>query len=231
MSETGPILVLFDIDGTLVDLHGAGRRAFTMAIAETFGWNDSLDYISFAGATDLDVLRQICKQHGYTCTPSDEHRFFVNLPKHLQRATDSSSLTILPGVIDLVARLSDDPGYLVGLVTGNIEPCAKIKLEVAGIHGSFLIGAFGHEHADRMEIARLALARAQAKVGKDRFLGQRFLIGDTPADIQAAHTIGAKAIAVATGHYSIDDLRQANANLAVSGLDEREVWRYLGLPG
>lgn len=229
MSETAPILVLFDIDGTLVDLHGAGRRAFTMALAETFGWTDELQYIQFAGATDLDVLRQICRRHDHACTPSDEHRFFVNLPKHLQRATDSSSLTVLPGVRDLIERLSANPSYLVGLVTGNIESCAQIKLEVAGLHGEFLIGAFGHEHADRMEIAKLALARAQAHLGKNRFLGERFLIGDTPADIQAAHTIGAKAIAVATGHYSIDDLRQANANLAVGGLDEREVRRFLGL--
>lgn len=215
-----PICVLFDIDGTLLDLHGAGRRAFALSLEDAFGWKDEIAYITFAGATDLDVLDQVFKRHKRELTPTDAARFFDVLPKRLRETSSSGEMTVFPGAADLVARLSAESAITVGLVTGNIESCAMIKLEKAGLHGFFALGAYGHEHGDRRVIAKLALARAAAGLPDGITFDRVFLIGDTPSDIDAAHAIGAKAIAVATGQHTDEMLRAAGADHVVRSLDE-----------
>ena len=215
-----PSLVLFDIDGTLLDLHGAGRRAFALALEEAFGWADEIEYIQFAGATDLDVLDQVFRRHQGKLTPADAEHFFAIMPHKLRETSADAEVTIYPGAIELVAQLSDDPDITIGLVTGNIESCARIKLEKAGLHGHFQLGAFGHEHGDRREIAQLALSRAEAGLSPEKKFGRKFLIGDTPSDITAAHHIGATSIAVATGHYTQEMLTHAGARHALTTLED-----------
>jgi len=212
-------LVLFDIDGTLLDLHGTGRRAFALALADAFGRNDEIAYIQFAGATDLDVLDQIFKRHQRTLTPTDVEKFFSILPVKLRETTADVEATVYPGVTELVESLSAHPDVTIGLVTGNIESCARIKLEKAQLHGHFQLGAFGHEHADRREIARLALDRARASLPPGQTFSKIFLIGDTPSDIIAAHHIGATSIAVATGQHTIDALADAGAHHVLTTLE------------
>ncbi len=219
--------VFFDIDGTLLRMHGAGRRAFSAAIRDVYGWDDDLSHINFAGATDLDVLHRIIMKHGGVPEKASTTRFFEAFPRRLEDFAKTSRCDVYPGVQELVDLLAGREDIMVGLITGNIEACAHIKLACAGLHGRFVIGAYGHEHADRNEIAMLARKRMTDALPNGQRFEKIILIGDTPSDIRAAHAISAGAIAVATGHYSIDDLLQANADLAVDSLEDPRVMEMI----
>ncbi len=212
--------VLFDIDGTLLDLKGAGRKAFVTSVNEVFRLNDDLSYIQFAGNTDLNVLQQVMNHHGRELTPEDCRRFFRFLPEELERAARNAELILYPGVRPLLEALSARHDMILGLVTGNIAACARIKLRQFNLHHHFVLGAFGDDHADRKEIARLALERVRRKISGTGTLGPLFLIGDTPNDIAAAKSIGAVAVAVATGKFNTDDLRAAEADVVLPDLGD-----------
>ncbi len=213
-------LVLFDIDGTLLDVHGAGRQAFVNCLANTFGWKDDIEYIRFDGATDLDILRKVMARHGMVPNRHEEERFFRQLPLDLEDALQRTQVTLHPGVRELLEILGKYPHVVVGLVTGNIESCARIKLERFGLHGHFVMGAFGHEHADRGQIAGLALMRARKQLQPGQQIKHRFLIGDTPSDILAASAIGARSIAVATGRHNRESLDDAGADHVLDSLGD-----------
>jgi len=224
-----PTLVLFDIDGTLLDTSGAGRRAFAQALEDAFGWGAEAQTLSFAGATDLDLLERIAQRRGTTLTPDRVEDFFARLPGTLRTALAAEPPRVYPGVRDLLAVLSARADVHLGLVTGNIESCAWVKLESCGLHDHFDLGAFGHEHADRRAIARLARTRAE-----QRLPGASFrtccLIGDTPSDIRAAHAIGARALAVATGGFTAAQLGDAGATWVLESLaDTDRILGHLGL--
>lgn len=222
-------VVLLDIDGTLLHVHGAGRQSFIRALASAFGLKDDIAYINFSGATDLDVLHRILARHGRTATPAEIGQFFEHLADELETTIRGAEVTVYPGVSELVVALAADPRVIVGLVTGNVESCARIKLRAAGLDRHVTLGAFGHEHADRREIARLALDRIRRLAGPHAPL-RVFLIGDTPSDIDAAREIGATCIAVATGRHTVAELRERGAAHAVANLaDLKAVLGLLGL--
>ena len=220
MPQTDLTLVLFDIDGTLLDTHGAGRRAFAQTLKTVFGWNDNVEHINFSGTTDLDVFHRLMKHHGHVPLPEDLEKFFGQLPIELTQTIAEQTLTLHPGVREVLEFLSRDKRVIAGLVTGNIEAGAQIKLKHLNLHGHFILGAFGHEHADRNEIARLALRRAEAQLKPGQNFRAKFLIGDTPFDIRAAHAIGAQSIGVATGTYSEQQLREAGATHVLPNLSD-----------
>ncbi len=213
-----PILVLFDIDGTLLDTHGAGRDAFIRALQVVFGWEDDLHYIHFSGSTDLDVFNRIMERRGVPVTPDDTYRFFQQLPRELRQTILPIRPTVFPGIRELLDLLAGDPRVRVGLVTGNVESCARIKLRHADIDGHFELGAFGHEHAGRTDIARLAIERARAHLAPGTEFSTIYLIGDTPSDIQAARQVGAVSIAVATGVHRLEHLLEQGADHAFADL-------------
>ena len=224
----GRVIVLLDIDGTLLHVHGAGRFAFARALAAVWGWEDDIHYINFSGATDLDVLHRILQRHGTPPLPTEIERFFETMARELQRAVQDRPVHLYPGVRELLEALSADARAVVGLVTGNTEAGARVKLRAAGLDNHFLLGAFGHEHADRAEIARLALDRARRQPGAAE--APVFLIGDTPSDIAAAHGIGAVAVAVATGQHPAAELLAAGADVVYETLEDRtRVLHTLGL--
>lgn len=224
-----PTLVLFDIDGTLLDTSGAGRHSFALALEEAFGWGAEARSISFAGATDLDLLERIAQRRSTTLTPDRVEDFFARLPVTLRTALAAEPPRVYPGVRELLAVLSARADVHLGLVTGNIESCAWVKLESCGLHGHFDLGAFGHEHADRRDIARLARARAEQRVPGGTFRSC-CLIGDTPSDIQAAHAIAATSLAVATGGFEAAQLQAAGATWVAESLaDTRQILGRLGL--
>jgi len=219
-------LVLLDIDGTLLHARGGGRLAFQRALQAEFGWADDIAHIAFAGATDLDILRRIFQRHGLELDEAVAGRFFRRLALELDAVLAAEPPELLPGARELLAELNADPEVLVGLVTGNTGSCAHIKLRHAGLRGHFVIGAFGHEHADRTEVARLALRRAR-ECAAGRPLAPVVLIGDTPADVAAARAIGATAVAVATGPHDAEALRRAGADRVLENLGDLEALRPL----
>lgn len=223
-----PIAVFFDIDGTLLHVNGAGRRAFSNAIATVFGWQDTIEYIEFAGATDLDVLHRIALVQGGTLTHEEIQRFFHQLPIELASTAHVSNATLFSGVRELVERLADHPAAHLGLITGNEERCARIKLSLFDLDHHFKFGAYGHEHGDRSEIARLANQRLHEMLPPGA-QPQRYLLGDTPSDIAAARAIGATAIGVATGVFGRQALLEAGADLVLETLENtEEVLLHLG---
>ncbi len=212
--------VLFDIDGTLLDMRGVGRQSFVRALESTFGFKDDLPYINFAGNTDLNVLQQVMAHHGRKLSEDDCTRFHEQLPLELAAASHKAELILYPGVRDLLEKLSATPGLILGLVTGNVEACAWIKLQQFNLHNHFVLGAFGDEHADRNNIAALALERVRTRLKPGQALDACFLVGDTPNDIAAAHSIGAVSVAVATGKFTTEALKAAGADVVLPDLSD-----------
>ena len=235
MTEAPPaerIGVLFDIDGTLLDMRGAGRRSFAQAVEAVFGWPDDIGYVNFAGNTDLNVLQQVMAAHRHTMTETEQRAFLARLPEELERAAAGAELVLFPGVRELLETLSGDPRVLLGLVTGNVERCARIKLRQFDLHNHFILGAYGDEHADRGRIAELALARVRRALPPGAALRACFLVGDTPFDIAAAGRVGATSIGVATGKFNAGELRAAGADHVFTDLSDTDaVLRWLGLRG
>jgi len=223
-------VVLFDIDGTLLDMRGAGRKSFVRTLKTAFDWDDEIPYINFAGNTDLNVLQQVFDRRQRRLTDADKALFFSQLPIKLEQSAGQVQLILYPGVRQLLDRLSADPQVILGLVTGNVETCARIKLRQFDLHNHFVLGAFGDDHADRREIARLALQRIREALKAGQRIGALFLIGDTPFDIEGAKSIGATSIGVATGKFGHDELRAAGADHVLTDLSETEsVLKILGL--
>ena len=222
-----PTLVLFDIDGTLLVPHGAGRRSFIRAIEAVFGWRDDIEYISFAGATDILVLRQIFAHHGQTLTDEDLRRFFEHLPLELERSMAETKPEACPGVHVLIETLAGDPGTRLGLVTGNIEACARIKLQGIGLHSAFPFGAFGEDEPHRSVLAALALRRADAFLPPGGRWSRVYLVGDAPSDVEAAKHIGAVSVAVATGQFDAALLQATGADHVLENLANLERLRAL----
>jgi phosphoglycolate phosphatase len=197
--------IFFDIDGTLLYARGAGRKAFRQAFDEALGWDQGVEHINFYGATDLDVFRRIAADRGEVSTPEMERAFFDRLGAALGKHLAEIPPELFPNVETIIPKLS--ALYRLGVVTGNIEATAKAKLKSAGLLSYFDEQGFGCgcDHPDRVEIARLALARAGNPEGA-------VLIGDTPRDVDAAKKNGMVSIAVATGVFDSKTLKDAGAD-------------------
>jgi phosphoglycolate phosphatase len=213
-------LVLFDIGGTLVDVHGAGRRAFAEAITKTWNVVDDLSDITFAGATDTGVLRQPRRRHPLAV--ADEADFFVHLAQSLLVGLTSQPPRVYDGVHECVLAWQQTPQAVLGLVTDNARRCAHIKLARAMLNPNiFTVGGYGDEHHDRHTLASLAKERAEAEY--DGAVDVTYLVGDTPNDISAAHSIGAVAVGVTTGPFTRDALLEAGAHIVMTR------WPFFGL--
>ncbi len=197
--------IFFDIDGTLLYARGSGREAFRQAFDEALGWEQSVEHVNFCGATDLDVFRKICAERGEVSTSEMEQAFFERLAPALDEQMKQNPVEVFPNIGKILGKVSKH--WKLGIVTGNIEATAKLKLKHAGLLEFFDERGFGCgcDHEDRVEIARHAWERA----GKPR---RAVLIGDTPSDINAAQANGMVAIAVATGGFDFQTLEKAGAD-------------------
>lgn len=201
-------LVLFDIDGTLLSAGGASRRAVERALHETFDTTGPIDTWAFGGKTDPQICRELLAQAGMSCATVDAHlpacldRYVAYLAEELPRA----SCELKPGFPILLDRLASEPEVVLGLLTGNIEAGARLKLAHFGLLHYFPIGVYGSDHADRYQLPALAVQRA-----KDRFElafagKQVVIIGDTPHDVGCGRSLGVRSIAVATGRHRAEEL-------------------------
>jgi len=213
-------LILFDLDGTLVNTGGAGLRAFDRAMERAFGEGMRLDALSPAGMTDPAIFRELFRlSRKRSPTKEEERRLFDLYLEFLREEVDrSSSFRVMPGVGDLLEELSGRDGILLGLGTGNLESGARIKLDRPGLNGYFSFGGFGSDSSDRSKLLRIAVRRGMDKAGRDKAPGVVFVVGDTPRDVAAGKAIGARTLAVASGPFDREALAETKPDLFLDDL-------------
>ncbi|MDA7881649.1 HAD hydrolase-like protein [Akkermansiaceae bacterium] len=214
-------LVLFDIDCTLIDTGGAGLSAIRETAERIFG-NEGPP-LDLAGSTDSGIVRGLFEHFGRSFDSAVEEEFYqVYLPL-MQRNLKSDEFDgeILPGVDSLIAALESD-GHTLGLLTGNIEQGAIVKASHYGLAEHFQFGAYGDDHWDRNLLGPIALERANRHTGKLFSAEDVLVIGDTPKDVACAHALGAPCLAVATGSFTVDQLRECGAHQVLETLDGAE---------
>jgi phosphoglycolate phosphatase len=216
-----PLAILFDIDSTLINSGGAGAESWRRAFDELYGIPADIGQYTDAGMTDPEVGRlTFAKVLGHDPTPDELATVMAKRLEHLPDAVrESEGYRVLPGVEQTLERLRDG-GYLLGLTTGGVEAAAHMKLDRGGLNRFFTFGGYGSDSPDRTELTRRALERAEKILGKPLDPKQVLVVGDTPLDIDAAHTTGAVAVGVASGHYSADQLREAGADYVLESLEE-----------
>ncbi len=225
-------LVLFDIDGTIMITNGAGRRAVHRALLEVFGTIGSPDH-RFDGKTDPQIVRELMRLAGHGDDTIDARmslmldRYVAYLHDELASPTHTSH--VFPGVHELIGALDARDDVVLGLLTGNLAAGARAKLTAVGIDPDrFRVGAFGSDHELRGELPAIAQRRARESLGLDIPGRDVVVIGDTPADLDCGRSIGARAIGVATGHYSVDVLASHGAAAVYPDLsDTGEVIRVI----
>lgn len=202
-------LVLFDIDGTLLTASGAGRRALDQALRDVYGTAGPIDGYDFRGGTDPQIIRDLLGRAGMgeSAIAAGETAVYRRYEALLETEIgDGRGVSVYPGVRALVETLAACADVVVGLLTGNIEAGARIKLRPTGLWPHFRLGAYGSDDADRTRLPHVAAGRAERLVGRTFRGPDTVIIGDTPRDIGCARAFGATAIAVATGWHSLEDL-------------------------
>jgi len=202
-------LVLFDIDGTLITSGGAGRRAIKRALERVFGTTGSLDGYDMSGKTDPRIVLEVMGGAGLEGAAVKERldEVFEAYARALaEEIGDGRDIVTMPGVAELVRLLDITDGVTLGLLTGNIEEGARIKLGPTGLLPYFPLGAFGSDDADRRRLPSLAARRAHALIGHPFRPGDVLVVGDTPHDVDCARAFGAVAVAVATGRFRREQL-------------------------
>lgn len=204
-------LLLFDVDGTLLNPRGAGRVALRQAMLKVFGLTGPIDGHDFRGKSDPAIVRELLRASGWRDAEIDSRLNDLWPPylAMLETAVEAPATrpSPCPGISSLLDRLALDPSYEVGLVTGNIREGAECKLRAAGLAGRFEVGAFGSDSERREELPALAVERASLRLGVPFRVEETTVIGDTPEDIRAARAAGARVLAVATGGYGLEELR------------------------
>lgn len=220
MSEPGAVrAVLFDIDGTILVTGGAGGVAWQHAFEELHGVEANVAEHTDAGMTDPEIAAIIFREViGREGSQEERSKAIGCYLKHLPDAVaESDGYRVMPGIEELLPRLIED-GVLLGLVTGNIETAAHIKLARARLNRFFSFGGYGSDSADRTEVAKAALSRGALVSGGTLADGACIAIGDTPRDVVAGHGAGIKVVGVATGSYDVTTLREAGADWALSSV-------------
>jgi phosphoglycolate phosphatase len=213
---SAPTVVLFDIDGTLLTTGGAGALAWRRAFRERFDVEADIGRFTESGQTDPEVAREtFVGAIGRQPTEEELGRLIMAYVRHLPaEVADSRGYRVLPGVDALLEQLAER-GTVCGLVTGNIEGAARIKMERAHLNRYFPIGGYGSDAADRPGVTRAAIRRAAMLHGHDLRPSGVAVVGDTPRDVAAAHAVGAISVGVATGEFSEAQLREAGADHVV----------------
>jgi phosphoglycolate phosphatase len=223
-----PKFMLFDIDHTLIDSGGAGALALNLAFQDVTGIENGFSGIGFAGKTDLKIIRDALEKHHIEIQDGWLGRFLDGYLIHLRTAISRRMGHIKSGVPDLLDALSKDQDFRLGLLTGNIEEGAKIKLAPFALNRFFSVGAFGSDSEDRNALLPLAVQRLAANSSILMDHGDCVVVGDTPLDVACAKANGARSIAVATGPYAIEALREADADLVVQDLsDTKKIVHWL----
>jgi len=217
-------LVLFDIDGTLIQSGGAGEKAFARVCATEFDVPNGTQNLHFAGRTDTSIVRDFFQQHRIEPSAENFRRFFDRYVFCLDFMLGQLAGRVLPGAREMIRDLRLLPkAPALGLLTGNIRLGAQIKLGHYRLWDEFATGGFGDDSEDRNQIAVIARERGSALLKQKLRRDEIVVIGDTPRDIECAKAIEAKSLAVASGGYQRDQLIEHHPTWAVETLERFSV--------
>lgn len=218
--------LLFDVDGTLADTLGAGKAALSAAMDEVYGETGPVETYDFHGRTDPEIVRGLLRSAGWP--DADIQLGLEDLwPDYLERLRGELEARAgrarpLAGVPALLARLALDERFACGLVTGNLEEGARLKLAAIGCAEPFSFGAFGSDAEERDVLPAVALARAARRFGRPFAARDAVVIGDTPADIRCGRAAGARVLAVATGRHGADELAAHRPDAVFADLSDAD---------
>ncbi len=221
------MLILFDIDATLLTSSGAGFRSMLDAGRELFGPSFHDPGVDYSGRLDPLIIAELLAANGLPSTPDSHDRFRAAYAGRLQaRLADGDRCDALPGAHELVSALEGRPGVSLGLLTGNFPETGALKLRHAGLDPArFPVQAWGcdaqNDPPTRDDLGRVAITRWTPREGAAH-PSRVVSIGDTPHDVRCALVNGCRALAVATGRHTLEDLTAAGAHLAVPRLTETQ---------
>lgn len=213
-------LVLWDIDGTLILAGGAGERALVAALHHAFGIVGTLEDIELAGRTDPWIARRVLAKFAVPDSPGNISRYLEGYLHALQGELDNPHARVLPGVRELLAALARRGDVAQGLLTGNLRRGAEIKLGHHDLWAHFAFGAFADDSETRNDLGPHALRRAASHHSVEFTADRVWVFGDTPHDIDCGKAIGARTLGVATGRYTIDELRAHQPTAAFADLSD-----------
>lgn len=217
-----PVLVLWDIDGTLLNDNRVTMTAFNRALQEIYELQEAPARIEYGGKTDSQIVLEVLGLHDIAEAAALDRleRFHERYVDYVRHEFDqlSAGIQVLPGVHEVIDALAD-AGALQSVLTGNLRLTAELKLRAAGLleRLNLNVGAFGSDHRDRNELVAVARGRAAACCGT---IGDVVVVGDTPRDIACGRAGGARTIAVATGNWSIDELRNHQPDAVLPDLSD-----------
>jgi phosphoglycolate phosphatase-like HAD superfamily hydrolase len=208
--------ILFDIDGTLLHTGGAGAVAWQRAFLELYEVEANIEEHTHAGMTDPEiaeiVFREVLGRDGSEVERAEAIGCYLG---HLADAVaESEGYFVIDGIEELLPRLAGE-GVLLGVVTGNIEPAAKLKLARGDLNRYFAFGGYGSDARSRTALTRKALERGAEASGSKLDPDQTIAVGDTPRDVKAGHGAGIRVVGVATGSYGAAELEEAGADWAL----------------
>ncbi len=218
-------VLLFDIDGTLLDPQGESHDCFQQVMADVFGVTHSFEDYDMSGKTDWRILMDLMHMAGWEEAAIEAKRLeaFAAYGRVIQTYAPQSRMAILPGVKVLLDNLAIASDFILGLVTGNLEVIVPHKLMAVGIDpGLFKFGGYGGDHFDRNKLPSIALSRLAAIWKADVDRESVLVIGDTPRDIECARENGLKVLCVATGRFDLDALKTHEPDYLLPDLGDTE---------
>ncbi|UCD84254.1 MAG: HAD family hydrolase [Deltaproteobacteria bacterium] len=217
-------VVLFDIDGTLILSGGAGNRSLNKAFKKQFGLENAINGIKPDGKTDPAIIREMCRKNLSRDCREKELELLCKQYLHFLRreVPESPGYRIMPGIPELLEQLGSIDNVIVGLATGNLEEGARIKLGRGGLNRYFRFGGFGSDCEDRVELTKIAISRSREFADGEPKKQDIYIIGDTPFDIKSSTVLGTKSVAVATGFFSLTQLKEHQPDYLFPNLSNPE---------
>lgn len=228
-----PTVFLYDIDGTLVNCGGAGRRAMTAAFTEVVGGHaEAIEQVKFSGMTDGGIVRAALEGAGLSYQPQTVTDVLTAYLEKLGTELEGADPPVeaLEGVEASLEAAARGRDTAIGLGTGNVVGGAELKLNAVGLWNRFAFGGYGSDSDDRATVIRIAAERGAALLGRSPAECTILVIGDTPKDVTAAHANGARCLGIATGSFSPFELRDAGADWVAGGLGDMIALRAVANP-
>lgn len=214
-------LVLFDIDKTLIDRSECHHQAFIHAFREIYNVDTSVDVINYHGKTDPQIMHEVLLKEGLdekdVCPLKND--FIECLSNYFVANVKYDKIEVMDGAVSLLKELEKQK-VLLGLLTGNIEIIAYAKLNHVDLDHYFKLGGFGSDSYHRPNLVLKAIQRAQTNFGFIRNKTNIFVVGDTPLDVAAGLKADILTIGVASGEYSVDELKKSGAHFVFENLED-----------